>query len=96
MPSKTRTSVDPAAQAYVAGQVQLSNSQKLAEQQSCYSGPKKNLIEDRRRRRKRSTKKSEGKPHQTKPWERKEDLPGGATKNQVPMYQSELSAKSNQ
>jgi len=46
MPSKTRTSVDPAAQAYVAGQVQLSNLQKLAERQSYYSGPKKNLVED--------------------------------------------------
>jgi len=41
-----QTSVDPAAQAYVVGQVQLSNLQKLAEQQSCYSGPKKNLVED--------------------------------------------------
>jgi len=46
MPSKTRTSVDPAVQAYMAGQVQLSNVQKLAERQSCYSGPKKNLVED--------------------------------------------------
>jgi len=41
-----QTSVDPAAQAYMVGRVQLSNSQKLAERQSCYSGPKKNLGED--------------------------------------------------
>src|SRR5712672_3772700 len=50
---------------------------------SCYSSPKENLIEDRRRRRKRPTKKSEGKLHRTKPWERRNQL-GGATKSRVP------------
>src|SRR5712672_2633626 len=40
----------------MVGRMQLSNSQKLAERQSCYSGPKENLIEDKRRRRKRPTK----------------------------------------
>src|SRR6267154_508642 len=69
---------------YVVGRMQLSNSQKLAERQSCYSGPKENLIEDKRRRRKRPTKKSEGKLHRTKPWERRDQL-GGATKSRVPM-----------
>src|SRR5712672_4606658 len=63
--------------------MQLSNSQKLAERQSCYSSPKENLIEARRRRRKRPTKKSEGKLHRTKLWERRDQL-GGATKSQVP------------
>jgi len=51
-PPKQETSVDPTAQAYVAGRVQLSNLQKLAEQQSCYSGPKKNLVKDEWRIRK--------------------------------------------
>src|SRR5712672_3423949 len=51
---------------------------------SCYSGPEENLIEDRRRRRKRPMKKSEGKLHRTKPWERRDQL-GGTTKSQVPM-----------
>ena len=50
---------------------------------SCYSGPKENLIEDRRRRRKWPTKKSEGKLHQTKSWERRDQL-GGTTKSRVP------------
>jgi len=57
MPFKTRTSVDPAVQAYIAGQVQLSNLQKLAEGQSYYSGPKKNLVEDEQRTRKWPTRK---------------------------------------
>ena len=81
--------VNPAAQTYVVGQMQLSNSQKLAERQSCYSGPKENLIEDKRRRRKRPTKKSEGKLHRTKPWERRDQL-GGATKSQVPTKMSSI------
>jgi len=59
--------------------MQLSNSQKVAERQSCYSGPKENLIEDRQRRRKWPTKKSEGKLHRTKPWERRNQL-GSTTK----------------
>src|SRR5882757_1030720 len=63
--------------------MQLSNLQKLAERQSCYSGPKENLIEDKRRRRKRPTKKSEGKLHRTKPWERRDQF-GGATKSRIP------------
>src|SRR5712672_3766262 len=49
---------------------------------SCYSGPKENLTEDRQRRRKRPTKKSEGKLHWTKLWERRDQL-GGATKSWV-------------
>ena len=79
MPSQT--SVDPAVQAYMVGRVQLSNLQKLAERQSCYSGPKKNLVEDERRTQERPTKKSERKLHWIKLWERKEDLPGSTTKN---------------
>ena len=71
--------VNPTAQAYVVGWVQLSNLQKLAEGQSCYSSPKENLIKDRWKRRKWPTKKSEGKLHWTKPWERRNEL-GGATK----------------
>src|SRR5712675_911674 len=67
-PPKQETSVDPTAQAYVAGRVQLSNLQKLAERQSCYSGSKKNLVEDKRMTRKQPTRKSEGKLHRTKPW----------------------------
>ena len=39
--------VNPTVQAYVVGWVQLPNLQKLAEQQSCYSSPKENLIEDK-------------------------------------------------
>src|SRR5712671_4346816 len=71
--------------------MQLSNLQKLAERQSCYSGPKENLIEARRRKRKRPTKKSEGKLHRTKPWERRDQL-GGATKSQVPMKRRQRQA----
>jgi len=43
-------------QAYMVGWVQLSNLQKLAEGQNCYSGPKKNLIEDKGRRKERTYK----------------------------------------
>jgi len=43
----TKSLVNPTAQAYVVGRVQLSILQKLAEWQSCYSGPKENLIEDK-------------------------------------------------
>src|SRR5712672_387580 len=75
-PPKQETSVDPTAQAYVAGRVQLSNMQKLAERQSCYSGSKKNLVEDERRTRKRPTRKSEGKLHWTKPWKKEINLVG--------------------
>jgi len=35
-----------------------------------------------------------GKLHRTKPWERKGSLPGGATKNQVPMYRSRVRRQS--
>ena len=66
--------VNPAAQTYVVGWMQLSNSQKLAERQSCYSGPKKNLVEDEWRTRKWPTRKSEGKLHRTKPWEKEINL----------------------
>jgi len=72
--------VNPTAQAYVVGWVQLPNSQKLAERQSCYSSPKENLIEDRWRRRKQPTTKSKGKLHWTKLWERRNWL-GSATKS---------------
>src|SRR5712675_737859 len=61
----------------MVGRMQLSNSQKLAERKSCYSGPKENLIEDRRRRRKQPTKNPKEKLHRTKPWERRDQL-GGA------------------
>jgi len=75
----SESAVNPIVQAYVVGWVQLSNLQKLAEGQSCYSSSKENLIEDKRRGRKRPMKKSEGKVHWTKPWERRNWL-GGATK----------------
>jgi len=45
--TRSESPVNPTVQAYVVGWVQLSNSQKLAEQQSCYSSPKENLIEDK-------------------------------------------------
>jgi len=55
---------------------------KLAEQQSCYSGPKKNLIEDRTKEKERPTKKSKRKLHWTKLWEEEIDLV--VQLNQVP------------
>ena len=42
-------------QTYVVGWVQLSNLQKLVEWQSCYSGPKENLIKDNEGKRKQTT-----------------------------------------
>jgi len=45
--TRSESPVNPTAQAYVVGRVQLSILQKLAEWQSCYSGPKENLIKDK-------------------------------------------------